>query len=141
MITKEKMRLDVKWATRQRLQYIEIMAWYAGVVTRSMSSAPSPVRPAATKDLKLYSDLAWQPRLQPQRVRLRAGRGVCRVFADLAPAAVLPIIAPIWRWRTPLRGRAGIRPTDGSIAAARPPARPQTLRRSPAPSMDGAGCA
>ena len=59
MISKEKMRLDVKWATRQRLQYIEIMAWYSGVVTRSdVAKAFGLSDAAATKDLKLYSDLA-----------------------------------------------------------------------------------
>ena len=59
MISKEKMATDLKWATRQRLQYIEIMAWYAGVVARSdVARAFGLSDPAATKDLKLYGDLA-----------------------------------------------------------------------------------
>ena len=35
MVFKEKMRLDVKWATQQRLQYIEIMAFYTGAGSRA----------------------------------------------------------------------------------------------------------
>ena len=95
MITKEKMRLDVKWATRQRLQYIEIMAWYAGVVTRSdVVRAFGLSDPAATKDLKLYSDLAPGNLVYNHSVfGFVPGEGFAAVFADLAPTAVLPIIA------------------------------------------------
>lgn len=95
MIPKEKMRLDVKWATRQRLQYIEIVAWYCGVVTRSdIARAFGLSDPAATKDLKLYNDLA------PGNLAYRhsvfgfvPAEGFSAVFADLAPAAVLPMVA------------------------------------------------
>ncbi|AAZ98149.1 conserved hypothetical protein [Thiobacillus denitrificans ATCC 25259] len=95
MITKEKMRLDLKWATRQRLQYIEIMAWYAGVVTRSdVARAFGLSDPAATKDLKLYSDLA------PGNLAYNHGvfgfvpaHGFAAAFADLSPARALPVIA------------------------------------------------
>jgi predicted DNA-binding transcriptional regulator YafY len=95
MITKEKMRLDLKWATRQRLQYIEIKAWYTGVVTRSdVARAFGLSDPAATKDLKLYGDLA------PGNLVYHHGvfgfvpdAGFAAVFADLSPAAVLPVIA------------------------------------------------
>src|SRR5574340_372664 len=95
MITKEKMRLDLKWATRQRLQYIEIKAWYTGVVTRSdVARAFGLSDPAATKDLKLYGDLA------PGNLAYHHGvfgfvpaEGFSAVFADLSPAAVLPVIA------------------------------------------------
>lgn len=95
MNTKEKMRLDVKWATRQRLQYIEIMAWYAGVVTRSdVARAFGLSDPAATKDLKLYGDLAPGNLVYNHGVfGFVPGAGFAAVFADLAPAAVLPIIA------------------------------------------------
>ncbi len=95
MIPKEKMRLDVKWATRQRLQYIEIMAWYAGVVTRSdVARAFGLSDPAATKDLKLYSDLAPGNLVYNHSVfGFVPGEGFSAVFADLAPAAVLPVIA------------------------------------------------
>jgi hypothetical protein len=95
MITKEKMRLDVKWATRQRLQYIEVMAWYTGVVTRSdVARAFGLSDPAATKDLKLYSDLAPGNLVYNHSVfGFVPGDGFSSVFADLTPAAVLPIIA------------------------------------------------
>jgi hypothetical protein len=95
MIPKEKMRLDVKWATRQRLQYIEIMAWYSGVVTRSdVARAFGLSDPAATKDLKLYSDLAPGNLVYNHGVfGFVPGEGFVAVFADLTPAVVLPIIA------------------------------------------------
>jgi len=95
MIQKEKMRLDVKWATRQRLQYIEVMAWYTGVVTRSdVARAFGQSDPAATKDLKLYSDLAPGNLVYNHSVfGFVPGDGFAAVFADLTPAAVLPVIA------------------------------------------------
>jgi len=95
MIPKEKMRLDVKWATRQRLQYIEVMAWYTGVVTRSdVARAFGQSDPAATKDLKLYSDLAPGNLVYNHSVfGFVPGDGFAAVFADLTPAVVLPVIA------------------------------------------------
>ena len=95
MISKEKMRLDVKWATRQRLQYIEIMAWYSGVVTRSdVARAFGQSDPAATKDLKLYGDLAPGNLVYNHSVfGFVPGDGFAAVFADLTPAVVLPILA------------------------------------------------
>jgi hypothetical protein len=95
MIPNKKMRLDVKWATRQRLQYIEIMAWYAGVVTRSdVARAFGLSDPAATKDLKLYGDLAPGNLVYHHSVfGFVPGEGFAAVFADLAPAAALPVIA------------------------------------------------
>ena len=95
MITKEKMRLDVKWATRQRLQYIEVMAWYTGAVTRSdIARAFGLSDPAATKDLKLYGDLAPGNLVYNHSVfGFVPGEGFSAVFADLAPTAALPVIA------------------------------------------------
>jgi hypothetical protein len=95
MITKEKMQLDVKWATRQRLQYIEIMAWYTGVVTRSdVARAFGLSDPAATKDLKLYGDLAPGNLVYSHSVfGFVPGERFSAVFADLSPARVLPVIA------------------------------------------------
>lgn len=89
------MRLDVKWATRQRLQYIEIMAYYTGVVTRSdVARAFGMSDPAATKDLKLYSDLAPGNLIYTQSVfGFVPGADFSPAFADLSPAAVLPVIA------------------------------------------------
>ncbi len=95
MISKEKMRLDVKWATRQRLQYIELMAWYTGVVTRSdVARAFGQSDPAATKDLKLYGDLAPGNLVYNHSVfGFVPGEGFAAVFADLAPEVALPVIA------------------------------------------------
>ena len=95
MVLKEKMRLDVKWATRQRLQYIEVMAFYSGVVTRSdVARAFGISDAAATKDLKLYSDLAPGNLLYNHSVfGFVPSPSFSNVFADLAPAVTLPIIA------------------------------------------------
>lgn len=95
MITKEKMHLDLKWSTRQRLQYIEVTAWYAGVVTRSdVARAFGLSDPAATKDLKLYGDLApGNLAYQHTVFGFVPSERFTPVFADLAPAAVLPMIA------------------------------------------------
>lgn len=95
MSQKEKMRLDVKWATRQRLQYIELMAWYTGVVSRSdVVRAFGLSDPAATKDLKLYSDLAPGNLVYNHSVfGFVPGERFSAVFADLSPAVALPIIA------------------------------------------------
>ncbi len=95
MIPKEKLLLDLKWATRQRLHYIEVMAWYAGVVTRGdVAKAFGLSDPAATKDLKLYGELA------PGNLAYHHGvfgfvptPGFAPVFADLSPAVALPAIA------------------------------------------------
>ncbi len=89
------MRLDVKWATRQRLQYIEVMAYYAGVVSRSdVAKAFGISDPAATKDLKLYSDLVPGNLVYTQSVfGFVPSADFSPAFADLNPAAVLPIIA------------------------------------------------
>jgi len=91
----EKMRLDVKWATRQRLQYIEILAYYGGAVTRSdVARAFGLSDPAATKDLKLYNDLA-PGNLQYNHAVFGfvPSQDFVPAFADLGPAAVLPVIA------------------------------------------------
>lgn len=95
MVSKEKMILDVKWATRQRLQYIEIMAFYAGVVTRSdVAKAFGISDAAATKDLKLYSDLVPHNLLYNHSVfGFVPNASFIPSFANLAPSAVLPIIA------------------------------------------------
>lgn len=89
------MRLDVKWATRQRLQYIEVMAFYTGVVTRSdVARAFGISDPAATKDLKLYGDLAPGNLVYTQSVfGFVPSPDFSPAFADLSPAAVLPMIA------------------------------------------------
>ena len=89
------MLLDVKWATRQRLQYIEVMAYYTGVVSRSdVARAFGISDPAATKDLKLYSDLVPGNLIYTQSVfGFVPAPDFSPAFADLNPAAVLPVIA------------------------------------------------
>jgi len=95
MVSKEKMRMDVKWATLQRLQYIEIMAFYTGVVTRSdVAKAFGISDAAATKDLKLYSDLAPNNLLYNHSVfGFVPSPTFNQTFSKLSPATVLPIIA------------------------------------------------
>jgi len=95
MVSKEKMLLDVKWATRQRLQYIEIMAYYSGVVTRSdVAKAFGLSDAAATKDLKLYGDLAPSNLIYNHSVfGFVPSQGFSPAFCDLSPATALPIIA------------------------------------------------
>lgn len=86
---------DVKWATRQRLQFIEMLAWYTGVVTRSaVARAFGNSDAAATKDLKLYNDLAPGNLVYNHNVfGFVPHESFHPLFADLSPAAVLPILA------------------------------------------------
>jgi WYL domain len=85
---------DIKWATRQRLQYIELMAYYTGVVTRSdVAKAFAISDAAATKDLKFYSDIAPENLLYKHAVfGFVPSIEFKEVFADLSPATVLPMI-------------------------------------------------
>ena len=86
--------IDVKWATRQRLQFIEILAWYTGVVTRGeVARAFGNSDAAATKDLKLYNDLAPGNLIYNHNVfGFVPHDSFHPLFADLSPAVVLPII-------------------------------------------------
>lgn len=85
---------EIKWATRQRLQYIELRAYYTGVVTRSdVAKAFAISDAAATKDLKLYSDIAPENLLYKHAVfGFVPSSGFKEVFADLSPATVLPML-------------------------------------------------
>jgi hypothetical protein len=87
--------LALKWSTRQRLQFIEVMAYYAGVVTRSdVARAFGLSDPAATKDLKLYGALAPGNLVYTQaQFGFVPAPGFRPRFADLSPAAVLPLLA------------------------------------------------
>ena len=95
MANKEKMKLDVKWASRQRLEYIDIMAYYTGVVSRSdVADAFGLSDAAATKDLKLYNDLAPGNLIYKHSVfGFVPTEGFSALFADLSPARVLPMMA------------------------------------------------
>ena len=89
------MRLDVKWASRQRLQYIEIMAYYTGVISRSeVAEAFGISDAAATKDLKLYNDLAPDNLTYKHSVfGFVPSLDFQEAFADLSPMRVLPMMA------------------------------------------------
>jgi hypothetical protein len=85
---------EIKWATRQRLQYIELMAYYTGIVTRSdIARAFAISDAAATKDLKFYNDIAPENLLYKHNVfGFVPTPAFKEVFADLSPAVVLPMI-------------------------------------------------
>lgn len=84
---------EIKWATRQRLQYIELMAYFAGVVTRSdVAKAFGISDAAATKDLKLYNDISPDNLLYKHAVfGFVPNEPFSEVFADFTPAVVLPL--------------------------------------------------
>ncbi|HIF51539.1 MAG TPA: WYL domain-containing protein [Thiotrichaceae bacterium] len=85
---------EIKWATRQRLQYIELMAYYTGVVTRSdVAKAFAISDAAATKDLKFYNDIAPENLIYKHAVfGFVPSSEFKEVFADLSPATVLSMI-------------------------------------------------
>ncbi len=86
---------DIKWGTRQRLQYIEVMAYYTGVVTRSdVARAFGISDAAATKDLKLYGQLSGDNLHYRHNVfGFVPSEDFQPLFADLSPARVLPMLA------------------------------------------------
>jgi len=86
---------EVKWATRQRLQFIEIMTYYTGVISRStLARAFGISDPAATKDLKLYNEYAPDNlTYNPGLFGFEPASGFQPVFSDLDPAVILPMIA------------------------------------------------
>lgn len=86
---------NLKWGTRQRLQYIEIMAYYTGVITRSdVARAFGISDAAATKDLKLYGDLTPDNLIYRHNVfGFVPSDSFEPLFTDLSPTTVLPMIA------------------------------------------------
>jgi len=93
--TRHKLAADLKLNVLQRLQYIEIMAFYTGIVTRSDVARTFGLSDAAaTKDLKLYGELAPDNLLYKHAVfGFVPGPTFVEIFADLSPIAVLPLIA------------------------------------------------
>lgn len=85
---------EIKWATRQRLEFIELMAYYTGVVTRSdVAKAFAISDAAATKDLKAYGEIAPENLLYKHTVfGFVPSPEFKAVFADLSPTVVLPIL-------------------------------------------------
>ncbi len=90
-----KMLHEIKFATRQRLQFIEIMAYYSGNISRSMLAKAYGISdPAATKDLKLYNDLApGNLEYNPSLFSFVPSANFDEVFADLNPHTVLSMFA------------------------------------------------
>ncbi|HED33250.1 MAG TPA: WYL domain-containing protein [Gammaproteobacteria bacterium] len=86
---------EIKFATRQRLQFIEVMAYYTGTISRSMLARAYGISdPAATKDLKLYNDLApGNLDYNPSLFSFVPSSQFDEVFANLQPASVLPMFA------------------------------------------------
>lgn len=85
----------LKWANRQRLQYIEIMAFYTGVVTRSDVARTFGLSDAAaTKDINLYNQIAPKNLIYKHSVfGFTPSEHFEAVIADLSPSATLPMIA------------------------------------------------
>ncbi|MCK4864019.1 MAG: WYL domain-containing protein [Gammaproteobacteria bacterium] len=85
----------IKRATQQRLQYIELMAYYTGVVTRSdIAKAFGISDAAATKDLKFYNQIAPDNLIYKHNVfGFVPSTQFEEIFTDLEPAQVLPMIA------------------------------------------------
>lgn len=95
MVSAKKTLNDIKWGSRQRLQYIEIMAYYTGVVTRTdIVNAFGISDAAATKDLSFYSQLAPANLIYRHAVfGFVPSDNFSELFADLSPAVVLPLFA------------------------------------------------
>ena len=90
-----KLPSEIKWASRQRLQFIETMAYYTGIISRSgLAQAFGISDPAATKDLKLYNDLApGNLTYEPSVFGFVPNEGFQEIFADLTPETALSMIA------------------------------------------------
>jgi len=86
---------DIKQATRQRLQYIEVMAYYTGVVSRGDLTRTFGISDAAaTKTLKQYNDLVPDNLIyQHTDFGFAPTERFEAIFADLSPQTVLPMIA------------------------------------------------
>lgn len=95
MDTHKQSLKTLKWSNRQRLQYIELMAYYTGVIARSdLTRAFGISDAAATKDLKLYGELAPDNLIYQQAVfGFTPTKAFSEVFADLSPSTVLPMMA------------------------------------------------
>ncbi len=95
MVSAKKTLNDIKWGSRQRLQFIEMMAYYTGVVTRTdIVNAFGISDAAATKDLNFYSQLAPANLIYKHAVfGFVPGDAFRELFADLSPAVVLPMLA------------------------------------------------
>lgn len=84
----------LKWVVRQRLQFIEFTAFYIGFIGRTaLARAFAMSEAAATKDLRLYNDLAPGNLVYSQKVFGFVPSDSFRpVVADLAAAKALPLL-------------------------------------------------
>ncbi len=101
MVSSDELLGKIKWNGLQRLQYIEIMSFYIGVVTRSdVAKAFGISDAAATKDLSLYGQIAPDNLIYKQNVfGFIPSPSFKEVVADLSPSLILPMIAdnsPTW---------------------------------------------
>ena len=85
----------IKRASQQRLQYIELMAYYTGLVTRSdVAKAFGISDAAATKDLKFYGQIAPDNLIYKHALfGFVPSSSFEEIFTDLEPEQVLPMIA------------------------------------------------
>ena len=90
-----KLPSEIKWATRQRLQFIETIAYYTGIISRStLAQAFGISDPAATKDLKLYNELTpGNLSYEPSVFGFIPNEDFKEFFADLSPQTILSMIA------------------------------------------------
>jgi len=95
MVSPPKMASEVKWATRQRYQYIEVMAFYTGVISRKDVAKTFGISDAAaTKDLKAYGVVAPDNLIYKQNVfGFVPSDKFVAMFADLSPQVVLSMFA------------------------------------------------
>ena len=86
---------NIKWNTRQRLAYIESRAFYTGSVSRSdVATTFAMSDPAATKDIKLYNDLAPGNLIYKQsEFGFIPSAEFKQTFSDLDPASMLHLIS------------------------------------------------
>lgn len=84
----------LKWATRQRLQFIELTAYYLGFISRgAVASAFAMSAAAATKDLRLYKQLAPGNLVYSHKLfGFVPGEDFRPVLAELSAASVLPLL-------------------------------------------------
>ena len=93
-MTKKQVTIDgIKWVTLQRLQYIELMAFYVGIITRSdIARAFAISDAAATKDLKFYSEIAPNNLIYKHSVfGFIPSDSFQEIVTDLSPASALII--------------------------------------------------
>jgi hypothetical protein len=101
---------DIKQTARQRLQYIEVMAYYTGVVSRSDLTRTFGISDAAaTKTLKQYNDLVPENlAYQHSDFGFIPTANFQAIFADLSPQTVLPMIAANLATAAPTTGESPV---------------------------------